>query len=120
MEEFNGVFFYGLGFWKALAIVEVDKVGRSVILASLSVFGAVSGEVSYFSALETGVRLVSRGGRIALEVALRAVSLIAVRVLSSAEVVASVVPSVVSSSWCSVPIYVHWNWGIIHPTGSIR
>ncbi len=119
MEEFNRVLFYGLGFWKALAIVKVDQVGSPVILASLSAFGAVSGEVPYFSALETGVRLVSRGGCVALEVVLQAVSLIAVRVLSSAEVVASVVPSVVSPGWCSVPVYVHRDRSVIHPTRSI-
>ena len=55
MEEFNGVFFYNFCFWEALAIVEVDEVGSSIVLTSLSAFRAVSGEVSYFSALETGV-----------------------------------------------------------------
>ncbi len=68
---------------------------------------------------ETGVRLVSCGGRVALEVTLRTVSLITVRVLSSTEVIASVVPSVVSLGWCSVPVYVHRDRSVIHPTWSI-
>ncbi len=119
LEGFNGVFFDGFHFGKTLTIVEVDEVSGSVILASLSAFRAVSGEVSYFSALETGVRLVSRGGRIALEVILRTVSLIAVGVLSPAEVVASVIPSVVSSCWCPIPVYVHRDRSVVHPTWGI-
>ena len=83
------------------------------------VLRAVSGEVSYFSALEAGVRLVSCGGRVALEVALRAVSLIAVRILPSAEVIAPVVPSVISSRWCPVPVYVHGDRGVIHPSWGV-
>ena len=119
LEGLNGVLLDRFYFGESLAIVEVDEVSGLVILTSLSAFRAISGEVSYFSALETGVRLVSRGGRIALEVALRAVSLIAVRVLSSAEVVAPVVPSVVSLDRCSVPIYVHRDRGVVHPTWGI-
>ena len=56
MEDFNRVFFYSLCFREALAIVEVDEVGGPVVLTSLSAFRAVSGEMSYFSALETGIR----------------------------------------------------------------
>ena len=120
MEDFDGVFFNIFDFWEALIVVKVDKICGPIVLASLSVFRAVSGEVSYFSALETGVRLVSRGGRVALEVSLRAASLIAVGILPSAEVVASVVSSIVSSRWCPVPVYVHGNWGVVHPSGCIR
>ena len=119
MEDFNGIFFYWFCLWEALTIVKIDEVGSPIILASLLAFRAVPGEMSYFSALETGIRGVSCGGCIALEVALRAVPLVAVRVLSSTEVVTPVVSSVVSSCWCSVPIYVHRDWGVIHPTWGV-
>ena len=55
MEGFNGVFFSGVGSDEVLVVVEIDEVGRLVILASLSVFRAISHEVSYFSALKTCV-----------------------------------------------------------------
>ena len=119
MKGFDGVFFSGFCFGESLAIVKVDEVGGSVVLASLSMFGTVSGKVSYFSALEAGVRLVSCSGCVALEVALRSISLIAVGVLSSAEVIASIVSSVVSSRWCPVPVYIHGNRGVIHPARGI-
>ena len=120
MEGFNGVFLKRFHFRESLAIVEVDEISGSVVLTSLPAFRAISGEVSYFSALETGVRLVSCGGCIALEVALRAVSLVAVGVLSSAEVVAPVISSIVSSSWRPIPVYVHGNRGIVHPARGVR
>ncbi len=94
LEGFDGVFFDGFCFRESLAIVEVDEIGGPVVLASLSTFGTISGEVPYFSTLEASVRLVSRSGHVALEVGLRAISLIAVGVLPSVEVIASVVPSV--------------------------
>ena len=78
-------------------------------------FWAVSGKVSYFSTLETGIRLVVCGGGVSLEIVLWAVSLISVGVLLSPEVVASIIPSVVPSSWCPVPVDVHWDRGIVHP-----
>ncbi len=56
LEDFDRVFLISVGFGKALVIVEIDKVGRSVILTSLVVFWAVPSEVSYFSALEAGIR----------------------------------------------------------------
>ena len=120
MEEFDGVFLYSLRFWEALAIIEVDEVGRPIVLSSLSVFGAVSGEVPYFSALEAGVRGVSCSGCIALEVVLWSISLVAVGVLSSPEVIASVVPSIVSSGWSSVSIYIHGDRGVVHPSRGVR
>jgi len=120
LKGFDGILFDGFCFGESLAIVKVDKVSGSIVLSSLSTFGAVPGEVSYFSALEASVRLVSRGGRIALEIVLRAVPLIAIGVLPSAEVVASVVSSVVPSRWCPVPIYIHGDRGVVHPTRGIR
>ena len=120
LEGFDGVFFSSVGFGEVLVVVEVDEVGRSIILASLVALWAIPSEVSYFSALEACVRRVSHCGRVALEVVLRVVPLISVGVLSSAEVIPSVVPSVVPSGWCPVPVYVHRNWGIVHPSGSIR
>ena len=119
LEGFNGVLLDGFYFRKPLAIVEVNEVGGPVVLASLSAFWAVPREVSYFSALEAGVRLVSCSGCVALEVALRSISLIAVGVLSSAEVIASIVSSVVSSRWCPIPIYIHGDWGIVHPARGV-
>ena len=120
MKGLDGVLFDGFCFRESLAIVEVNEVGGSVVLASLSAFWAVPSEVSYLSALEAGVRLISCGSRVALEVSLRAVSLVAVRILSSAEVVAPVVSPIVSSRRCPVPVYVHRNWGVIHPSRGVR
>ena len=120
LEGFNGVLFDRFHLGESLIIIEVDEVGSSIILAPLSAFRAVSSEVSYFSALKTCVQRVSHGGRIALEVVLRAVPLVSIGVLSSAEVISLVVSSVVPLGWCPVPIYVHWDWGVVHPAGSIR
>ena len=119
LEGFDRVFLDGFRFGKSLIVIEVDQVGGPVVLTSLSAFGAVSSEVSYFSALEAGVRLVSRGSRVALEVILRAIPLIAIGVLSSAEVIASIISSVVSLSRRSVPIDVHRDRGIVHPSRSV-
>ena len=55
LEGFDGVFFSDFGFCEALVVVEVDEVGRSVILASLVAFWAIPREVSYFSTLEASV-----------------------------------------------------------------
>ena len=55
-----------------------------------------------------------------MKVALQAIPLIPIGVLSSPEVVAPVVSSVVPSGWCSVSINVHGDWGVIHPSRSVR
>jgi len=55
LEGFDGVFFGDLGFGESLVVVEVNEIGRSIVLASLAALWAVSSEVSYFSALEAGV-----------------------------------------------------------------
>ena len=120
MEDFNGVFFNDVCFGEVLVVVEVDKVGRSIVLAPLSAFRAVPSEMSYFSALKTCIRRVSCGSRVALEVVLRVVPLIPIGVLSSSEVIPSVIPSVIPLGWCSVPIYIHRNWGVIHPSRGVR
>ncbi len=120
LKGFDGVFFDSFCFRESLAIVKVDEVGGSIILASLSAFRTIPSEMPYFSALKAGVRLISCGGRVALEVALWAVSLIAVGILSSTEVIASVVSSVVSSRWCPIPVYVHGDRGVVHPAWGIR
>ncbi len=120
LKGFDGVFFDGLCFGETLAVVKVDEIGGSVVLSSLSAFGAVSSEMSYFSALEACVRCVSRGSRVALEVALGSIPLVAIGVLTSSEVVSSVVSSVVPSGWCPVPIYVHRDRGVVHPSGCVR
>ena len=120
MEGFNGVLFCDFCFREALVVIEIDEVGGSIVLTSLSAFWAISGEMSHFSTLETGIRLVSHGGSIALEVILRSIPLVAVGVLPSAEVIASVVSSIVSSGWGSIPIYVHRDWGVVHPPGGVR
>ncbi len=119
LEGFNGVFFYSFGLGEALAIIEVDKVGGSVILTPLSAFGAVSGEVPHFSALEAGVRRVSCSCRVALEVTLWAIPLVAVGILPSSEVVPSIISSVVPSSRRPVPVYVHRDRGVVHPARSV-
>ncbi len=120
LEDFDGVFLGNVSLGEVLIIVKVDEVCHSVILTSLATLRAVPSEVSYFSALKTCVQRVSHGGRIALEVVLRAVPLVSIGVLSSAEVISLVVSSVVPLGWCPVPIYVHWDWGVVHPAGSIR
>ena len=101
-------------------VVEVDQVGGSIVLASLSAFGAVSSEVSHFSALEASVRGVSCGGRVALEVILWSIPLVAVGVLSSSEVIASVIPPIISPGRGSVSVYIHGDRGVIHPSGSVQ
>ena len=63
--------------------------------------------------------MICCSSRVALEIVLRAISLITVGILSSAEVVASIVPSVVSSRWCLVPVYIHGDRGVVHPTRSV-
>ena len=55
LENFDGVFFDGVGLGEALVVVEVNGVSRSIILSSLAAFRAVPSEVSYFSALEAGI-----------------------------------------------------------------
>ncbi len=120
LEGFDGVFFDGFRFRETLAIVKVDEIGGPVVLTSLLAFGAIPSEVSYFSALKACIRRVSRGGCIALEVALGSISLVVIRVLSSTEVVSSVIPSVIPSGWCPVPVYVHRDRGVIHPSGRVR
>jgi len=120
LEGFDGIFFSNVGFNEALVVVEVDKISRPVILASLAVLWAVSSEVPYFSALEAGIRQVSRGSCVALEVVLWAIPLVSVGVLSSSEVVASVVSSVVSSGRRPVPIDVHRDRGVVHPSRGVR
>jgi len=119
LEGFDGIFFEGFCFREPLIIVEVDKVGGSIILGSLSAFGAVPGEVSYFSTLKTGVRLISCGGRVALEVILLTVPLIAIGILSSAEVIAPIVSSIVPAGWRFVPVYIHGDRSVIHPSWSV-
>ena len=52
LEDFDGVFFDNVGFGEVLAIVKVDEVRRSVVLASLVAFWTISSEVSYFSTLK--------------------------------------------------------------------
>jgi len=120
LKGLDGVFLYGFCFREALVVVEVDEIGGSIVLASLSAFRAVSGEVPHFSTLEAGVGGVPGGGHVALIVILGAVSLVSVRILLSPEVVASVVPSVVPTGWSSVPVDVHGDQGVVHPSRSIR
>ncbi len=49
----------------------------------------------------------------------RAIPLVSVGVLSSPEVVASIIASVIPSGWCSVPIDIHRNGGVVHPSWGI-
>jgi len=55
LEDFDRVFFAGLVAGEVLIIVEVNQVGCSVVLTALVALWAVPSEVSYFSALETGI-----------------------------------------------------------------
>ena len=119
MEGFDGVLFHGLGFGEHLVVVEVNEISHSIVLASLATFRAIPSKVSYFSALEACVRRISCGGRITLEVILRAVSLISVGILPSSEVISSVVPSVVSPGWCPVSVDIHRDQGVIHPSRGV-
>ena len=63
--------------------------------------------------------MVSGSGRVALKVVLRSVSLIAVRVLASSEVIASIVSSIVPSSRGPVPIDIHGDRSVIHPSWGV-
>ena len=64
--------------------------------------------------------MVPCGCRISLKVVLWAIPLIAIGVLPSSEVVASIVSPVVSLSWCPVPVDIHWDRSVIHPSQSVR
>ena len=70
LENFDGVFFIGISIDEVLIVVEVNQVGRLVVLAVWATFWTVPGEVSYFSALEAGIGRVSSSGSIPLEVIL--------------------------------------------------
>ncbi len=119
LEDFDGILFDSVGFGEALIVIEIDKVSCSIVLSSLVAFRAVPSKVSHFSALETGIGRVCRGGCIALEVVLWLVSLVAVRVLSSSEVIASIVSSIVPSSRGPVPIDIHGDQSVIHPSWGV-
>ena len=82
-------------------------------------FWAVSGKMSYFSALKAGIAQVVCSGSISLEVILWAISLVSVRVLSSAEVIASIVSLVIPSSWCPISVNIHWNRSVVHPSRGV-
>ena len=115
MKGFDRIFLDDFCFGEALVIVEINEVGSLVVLTSLSAFQAVPGEMSYFSALEAGVRGVSCGGCVGLEVVLWAISLVSVRVLPSTEVIPSIVSSIVPSGWRPVSVYVHRDRSVVHP-----
>ncbi len=119
LEGFDWVFLIGVSVDEALVIVEVNQVGCSVVLIVWVTFWAVPSKVSYFSALEAGVRRVPSSGGIPLEVVLGPIPLVSVGVLSSTEVIASVIPLIVSLGWHPVPINVHWNQGVIHPSRGV-
>ena len=90
----------------------------------LSALWAVPSKVSYLSALEARVQGVPGSSSVPLKVVLGAIALVAVVVPLSAEVVTMVVSlsAIVSlpSGRCSVLINVHGNWGVVHPSGSVR
>jgi len=75
--------------------------------------------VPYFSALKASIRGVPGGGSVSLKVVLQTIPLVAVGVLSSTEVVASVISSIVPSGWRPIPVDVHWDRGVIHPSGGV-
>jgi len=55
LEDFDRVFFAGFIAGEVLIVVEIDQVGRSVVLTIWAAFGTVPGIVSYFSTLEAGI-----------------------------------------------------------------
>jgi len=55
LEDFDGVFFDGFSLGEVLVVVEINEISCSVVLSSLAAFQAVPSEMSYFSALKTGV-----------------------------------------------------------------
>ncbi len=119
LESFDWVFFIGASVDEVLIIIEVDQVGHSVVLVVQATFWAVPGKVSYFSTLEAGIGRISSSRSISLEVILGPIPLIPIGVLPSPEVIASVIPLVVPSGWCPVPINVHWNRGVVHPSRGV-
>ena len=91
LEGLDGVLFDGFHFGESLAIVEVDEISGPIVLTPLPAFGAVSSEVSYFSALEAGIRRIPGGSHISLEIGLGVISLVAVVIPLSLEVIAMIV-----------------------------
>ncbi len=121
MKGFDWVFLDDIGVGIVLTIVEVDQVGRLIVLIVWTAFQTVSSIVSYFSTLEAGVQQISGSSGISLKVVLRAIALVAVVVPLSSEVIATVVATVVSlsSGWCPVSVNVHGDRGIVHPSWHI-
>ena len=75
--------------------------------------------MSYLPALEAGIGRVSSSGGVSLEVILGSIPLVPIGVLPSVEVIAPVIPSVVSSGRRPIPIDIHWNGGVVHPPRGI-
>ncbi len=86
-------------------------------------FRAVPGEVSYFSTLKTCIWGIPSSGSVPLEVVLGSVALVLVRVPLSAKVIILVVSSTMvvplSAVWCSIPVNVHGDQGVVHPSWGI-
>ena len=55
LEGFDWVFFVGVVVGKVLIVVEVNQIGRSIVLVVWTTLWTVPGKMSYFSALEAGV-----------------------------------------------------------------
>ena len=55
-----------------------------------------------------------------MEVVLRAIPLVPIGILSSSEVVTSIVSSVVPLGRCPIPVDVHRDGGIVHPARGVR
>ena len=95
-----------------------------VVLIVWTAFWAVSGEVSYFTTLEASVRRVPSGGSISLGIVLVLAFLVAVRIPLSPEIVVAVIISLtvvvsLSTVRCPVPVNVHGDWGVVHPSWGI-
>ena len=55
LEGFDQVFFNDVGIGETLIVVEVNQVGCSIVLVIWATLWAISGKVSYFSTLKTGI-----------------------------------------------------------------
>jgi len=69
--------------------------------------------------LKAGIGRVPRSSGVSLEVVLWTISLIPVGVLSSSEVIASVISSVIPSGWRSISVDIHQDWSVIHPSRGV-
>ncbi len=91
LKGFYWIFLNDISVGVVLTVVKIDEIGRSIVLAVWMAFWAVPGVMSLFSTLEAGIRRIPGGSHISLEIGLGVISLVAVVIPLSLEVIAMIV-----------------------------